>query len=287
MLKNNKSKNEILDEKTKESLNLDKFITLIRVAMYGHYGTEDNIRTTFKNIEIISDKKEAINKIKKVSQKYNLDEQIILEKFNNNNIITIGKRKKIICLNNCENINVINLLEFLTYEINYIYNFKDTNEIFRIGLCNKNREYFNKEEQIIKEILNILQTEEIIKIILELLENKEVKNDLFLKQQIDIIKSNDYKCTIYQMPTNILRPIFNEIKLLNYKEILKYIKKINEIESLETIIHLLKSSDDILILNFNGEFINNQLEMAENYRIIKDLVRKICIKCENEKRRIS
>ncbi len=192
------------------------YLYLISTGMILYYGDShiSDIFNTIKDIQFkMYDNKDSYFNI---DNSYNyLNNYITLNKNFNDIKITYE------LIYNTDNNSIMNMLEYLTYQINYIYT-KNNKKIGFIDNIKLRYDYYkngfisNDDESLLMNIFKMLQTEEIIKNILSLkdvlLTNKDITT---LLDKINVT-SDIYSFKDKAILLNLFRPLYNcdDIKMI-------------------------------------------------------------------------
>ena len=161
---------------------------------------------------------------------------------------TIKNKKYVISIN--EDLSLLNKIEYIVNEINYIYNVK------------------TPIKEPLKEVVCLLQTEDVMKQLFKIIRLNSIEEF----QDLSSIDSKTYRCYIRQGEVNLLRPIYNYYKK-NDKNIIKSINNFIERMIKDTDQHKVQ---DITKLYIEARDENSTvLEASECYRQIKDIANTI------------
>lgn len=222
--------NRILDEYNNDSSLYGSYLKLINIGMTLYYKENELIKSLFSKIEVLDEWNNLL-----VPSSFSDN---ILVSFNDNHLTFFIKKTA----------NSLEILETLTCEINKLYSdYENTN--------------------FINEYCNILKAEEIIKIILDIQDIIDDNKILDLYDSLNILSKKNYKCCIKQISVNLVRPLYETMKELDYsfKDILKDegFWEINEMFSKES--------------NVKDYYL-----FAELYRKIRNLINCFCLKLKME-----
>ena len=222
--------NRILDEYNNDNSLYGSYLKLINIGMTLYYKENEKIENLFNKIIIVQEALAAM----------------VPSTFSAN--ILVAKDNEYYTFYIKEETNSLEILETLTCEINKLYS-----------------NY--AENSFINEYCNILKSEEIIKTILDIQDIIDDSNILDLYDSLNIVNKKNYKCCIKQIAVNLVRPLYETMKELNYnaKDILK----------------------DERFLEINEMFkkgieIKDSYLFAEAYRKIRNLISSFCLKLKTE-----
>ena len=169
-------------------------------------------------------------------------------KYSKRNIKAITEYKKdhyVISTNNKN--SILNQIEYIFCEINYLYNNKTNNK------------------EVLRDVINILQVEDMMKVLFKLIR----LNNIAYFDNLSMIDGKTYRCYIKQVETNLFMPIYLFYKRSN-KELVKHTEEFmawlqNDFDD-EWLNDITKLYDEAAI-NWDDIVL-----VSENYRKIKDIV---------------
>ncbi len=164
------------------------------------------------------------------------------EIINSNSVVISSIKNDKLYINILNDKNKFLLLENMLIDINYYYNVK----------------YKKISKNLVFDYINVIECEEILKLISSMIDEIDDKNIMQLFDEMNIKEH----CINYnnQLQTNIVRPLYDYIKD-------KHIKYDNITQD--------NNIDEINNLLSNSLEIDDPYKLSENYRIIRNIIKKI------------
>ncbi len=249
-------------------LNYLHFVTYGMICKYGGEYIED-IYATLENIEFIND---DFSQFKNV----NISNNFFYKNPSNNNYlfksVDFGdgfpslNLKYELLFKDIDN-SVIRTLEYLSYQVNYIFlkrkrkislssGLKLTFDYLRNSVTNN--EVLN-DEKVLDKIFNILQTEDIIKHILEL-RGTDIKNEFFNETlcKLNDINYDSYKVDGLDALVNLIRPLYK------CEDIKKLVNIYDGADSLEKEFDTILGKNSFKKVTHKIEMLSNMISRCEN-----------------------
>ena len=169
-----------------------------------------------------------------------LDEES--EIINSNNVIVSAIKNDKLYINILDDKNKMLVLENMLIDINYYYNVK----------------YKKINKNLVFDYINVIECEEILKLVSSIIDEIDDKDIMQLFDEMNIKEH----CINYsnQLQTNIIRPLYDYFKN-------KHVKYSNLTQQ--------DKIDEINNLLIDSLEIDDPYKLSENYRIIKNIIKKI------------